>query len=787
MPHTVPELPEPSMPAIVEEDDDDSVPETSQPDWVSAPEDDAALKIKTERLKLIKAFIMELPVEDAIDAEKLKKRVDEDFISSIQKFKELAVTINKNDKAGINCYNIMEKCFDELLQVNEWLCNGTFNKINGSNEENLYHVYKNLYGFMFASLGIQEPDKTCMDKLFFHYDLALFEHHDFKTKWTAAIIAENEEHKHIHGEYNWNNMTFLQSLLIQTEYLLQEEVAIDNARGRHRGNKSYEGVRTDMCEIDFNTVMIDWEKRVKNDEVATFLPKNEVPDSETDDIDNDQKANEANEANEANKTRPNVSQTEISRRQIEYRTRMALVINNVNAAWRPLVVQTPTDWYIASQSCFDAMWAPLVLALQTYDFGSFTTPRISKSGEEWQDLQPLAHRITLQDGTTSPKFLTSVLETLNESLETIDAVRHETSVMGINSYSRAYQRAIGFALVCVKRLFYRWHMDVQYEEVFRAAIPDKEKFELYAQNLEEALFELTYWYRLVACYRVVQDLDQHDLHWDDTKNVVDTGVTRWELETPSLVSITRMGRPEVAKIYILVNPLTKPEFSEEYAHHMHDLCAQAYKELRVLLRLKATEWHEKARFYELRVLAYLLDLRQKFQYGTEVVMKQYQRRQWNKDLKRKETLTARWPDKFVQKNWNGISFFHSIHEEASQNINDRHEKGYKAPDTGIFPGKVCFSRRHIKKIRYLKTCLKRVLYMMTYQQIPDPYECRDLVEHAIVATSVYLELFVIIYALERSESHSLDYKNANWKWKCEAELKIPEPRIHAEKFTVWGT
>ena len=105
---------------------------------------------------------------------------------------------------------------------------------------------------------------------------------------------------------------------------------------------------------------------------------------------------------------------------------------------------------------------------------------------------------------------------------------------------------------------------------------------------------------------------------------------------------------------------------------------------------------------------------------------------------------------------------------------DRREKGFTA--NPIFPGEVCFSRKYIQRVRYLKTSLKRVLYMMIYNQIPFTYECQLLVQDATVAASVYLEVVLAIYALQQSESRSLDYMKASWKWKCEAELAIPDAR-----------
>lgn len=142
--------------------------------------------------------------------------------------------------------------------------------------------------------------------------------------------------------------------------------------------------------------------------------------------------------------------------------------------------------------------------------------------------------------------------------------------------------------------------------------------------------------------------------------------------------------------------------------------------------------------------------------------------------RRKETVEEKWFDHFVQSVGNGQSFFGWMYRDFFNLQQDRLEKGFTS--NPIFPGEVCFSRKYIQRVRYLKTSLKRVLYMMIYKQIPCTYECQRLVQDVIVTASVYLEVVLAIYALQQSESRSLDYMKASWKWKCEAELSIPDAR-----------
>jgi hypothetical protein len=76
---------------------------------------------------------------------------------------------------------------------------------------------------------------------------------------------------------------------------------------------------------------------------------------------------------------------------------------------------------------------------------------------------------------------------------------------------------------------------------------------------------------------------------------------------------------------------------------------------------------------------------------------------------------------------------------------------------------------------------------MIYQQIPHTYECQLLIQDSIVEASVYLEVVLAIYTLQQSESHSVDYTTANWKWKCEAEFAIPDVKPVRKISTAgWG-
>ena len=749
-----------------------------------------ARKIKTERLHLIETFTMTLSATE--DMEKLENRILANIEEERQKFEDLSLSLH--DDSSKKCHKIILGYFNEIVFIVLRLTSGQDFHLY---KKTLFDSYRNLYGFIFASLDIQEPNDILMKKLAFHYHFALFEHHTFKTKWTATIIAENETNMH-QMDKDGKQMIFLHAFLLFSEFVLKREI-IKRQRPNRFGmpdntNESYAGVSIEECTQDFADVLVDWERKVNNNEVATveeeegydnfnetlfpdtLYPKNEKPDWENEEIDEQPQIDPHPQANEASQ---NISQIDIKKRQQEYRTHMASVIDNVNIHWRRLAILAPSEWYAESLLCMPWVTNPLEDAMQMHDFDSESWSRRSKSGESWDDIQPLSIHIISDDARPSRPFLKSVLDTLETSLEKADVQRQSRnggmpSFFGNDSYNRAYQRAIGFALVCVKRLFWRWHMDAAFQNAFRSAVPQEEKVDEYYQKLYKALFNLTYWYRIVACYRAVQDSNQHDLNYTEDY-VQKSNITRCQLETPVPSTVTYMGQTTEAKKYRLSNPIKKPQCCKIYVDIMYALCKKTYEELRDIWRLDATSWHDRAKIYANRILLIYLDpLQRTYIYGTNSVAKRYWSRKWNMGTGRKDAVEEKWFDHFVQTEGNGLSFFGWMYQEFFNLQQDSLEKGFTA--NPIFPGKVCFSRKYIQRIRYLKTSLKRVLYMMIYKQIPFSYECQLLVQDAIVTASVYLEVVLAIYALQQSESHSLDYMKASWKWKCEAELAIPEGR-----------
>lgn len=466
---------------------------------------------------------------------------------------------------------------------------------------------------------------------------------------------------------------------------------------------------------------------------------------------------------------------------------MASLIDSVNTFWRTIAIQAPDVWYKESSKDVNSVTSALTAAMLMHDFYTVSHLRTSKSGKEWDDIWPLASQIKLENTTPNRPFLASVLETLQTSLQDANAKRQsrnegKTFFFGKNSYNRAYQRAIGFALICVKRLLWRWYMDATFEN----AVREKANVERYHDSICHALFVLTLWYRTVACYRAVQDSDQHDLNYTDEENVQKCNITRMQLETPVRIEIIFQGEPVTVSKYRLSNPLNKPECCKEYVNQMKGICQRTYNQLLDTWKRDATSWHARAKIYANRILLDYLDpLQKKYIYGTNCVAKRYWSRKWNMETRRKEAVEETWLDRFIQSVGNGQSFFSWMYQDFFYLQEDMLKNGFNS--NPIFPGEVCFSRKYIRRVRYLKTSLKRVLFMMTYQQIPHTYECQLLIQDAIVDASVYLEVVRAIYALQVSESHSLDYMTANWKWKCEAELAIQDAKPVRKITTAgWG-
>jgi hypothetical protein len=751
-----------------EYDNDKNFPDTFTPQPEDEEDDEILYPTKQEKKQEMLRLIQSLRGTPIWNESEVKRNA-ENVLRVLRDLNEFDV---KKWHRSIDAGDNAAKYRTAMLKEQNTMCVSLKRLLNNGYDgtgiavQNLNNVYTALFGFILGSFNLPYP-RGKIESVTLKYDKDLFLPNIVKRENAEAIIKQNEENN------DPTSMIFLQRLLAFAVGLLHKVVSTYNARNfvpMRRAEKS-----DVVLKNNFYAILEAWKDKLNESELAkpdwASTPKDDV-------LQNEQSGN--------NEAPQNISQAEITDRIQKYRKQMAGQIDSVNIHWRPIAIQAPADWYDESLKDVKNVTTTLKAAMVMHDFYTVSHVRTSKSGQEWDDIWPLARQITLENTTPNRPFLASVLETLQTSLYDAGVKRQsrnegKTFFFGEHSYNRAYQRAIGFALICVKRLLWRWYMDATFEN----AVGEKANVEQYHGYLSHALFLLTICYRTVACYRAVQDSDQHDLNYTDKENLQKCNITRMQLETPVRIDIIFQGEPATVSKYRLNNPLKKPECCKEYVNQMEGICQRTYNELLGIWRLDATSWHARAKIYANRILLIHLDQLQRNIYGTNCVAKRYWSRKWNMETRRKEAVEEKWLDRFIQSVGNGQSFFSWMYQDFFHLQEDMLKNGFKS--NPIFPGEVCFSRKYIRRVRYLKTSLKRVLYMMIYQQIPHTYECQFLIQETIVDASVYLEVVLAIYALQQSESHSLDYRTANWKWKCEAELAIPDAKPVRKITTAgWG-
>ena len=774
MPHTVPEPPEPSMPAIVEEDDESAL------DWESFTLTDLQNAKKwneteykqnarrtEENLALIDFGALPGVVAD-YEKKKMAANNDEnrDGKTGAQRFEEkyekmknywqteenflYPLTIVFRGPSERHYYKIMSQTRDRINTI-----------ILNHREES--HLVENRYVFVNAVLSL----------ILGSFDRQLPPEFDNrKSIFSADLFTPNNLKKEVaKGQTSHEYFAFLKDLLA---YTITFRIGLFNTPPM---------LTRELGE--FYNIIDLWLREIEDEKRENEQRENEQhtePDwtsttEEQSDIENRKNPDEQPNEQPANNGPPqNIIRAEIAERMKNYREQMASHIDDVNKHWCLIAIRAPAAWYNESLRDERQVTSALNDAMLIHDFGSISYPRTSKTGQEWDDIWPLARQMTLDKTTHGPNrpFLASVLGTLQTSLRDANAKRElrnggKTLFFEGNSYNRAYQRAIGYALICVKRLFWRWCMDATFQNAVEEA-----RVEEYKGYLVHALFTLTIWYRTVACYRAVQDSDKHDLNYED-ENVKKCNITRMQLETPVATEVVYMGRTVTVAKHRLSNPTNNEPCCEEYVARMKVSCDKTYAELRDIWRLDASAWHDKAEIYANRILlVHLVRLKEKMKYGTKFVVKRYLTRRWNALSKRKVVVQETWLDYFPHTTWTGKNFFNEMYEYFSDLQEGLRDSTFRA--NSVFPGAICFSRNYIKRVRYLKTSLKRVLYMMEYKQINFMFADQVAVLDAILDVSVYLELVLAIYTLQQSESHSLDYRKASWEWKCEAELTIRDAK-----------
>jgi hypothetical protein len=576
-----------------------------------------------------------------------------DLETEKDKYKEISSFSDVHDENAKHYYQTMLRY---LTGIQLYL---TLSNYERSKEKNLENAYKYVFGLILGSFDLSQPEGNVLEKLEFLYNADLFLRNNIKTKRAAEIIVENEEKmKSRKGDGTYG--TFLQKLLAFTVCLLREDTAKLGRVNRYHLHEEYVDLHDLYIVLDtWKTTLqgeqddnVEQEEDTKGEQEEYDNDKNfpaptvPYPDKDSESARQDwESAHEQNEQSGNNEAPKNISQAEIADRKQEYRKQMASLIDSVNIHWCPIAIQAPVVWYNESLLDVENVTTALKAAMLMHDFYTVSHLRTSKSGKEWDDIWSSTHQITLENTTPNRPFLASVLETLQTSLHDANAKRQsrnegKTFFFEENSYNRAYQRAIGFALICVKRLLWRWHMDA----TFQNTVTETANVEQYHGYICHALFLLTIWYRTVACYRAFQDSDQHDLNYADA-NVKECNITRMQLETPVRLDIKYMGEDITVAKYRLSNPRNKPECCIEYVDQMKGLCERTYNELRDIWRLDATSWHGRAKIYANRILLIDLDRLQRiYIYGTNSVAKRYWSRKWNMQTRRKEAVEEKWFD-----------------------------------------------------------------------------------------------------------------------------------------------
>jgi hypothetical protein len=471
----------------------------------------------------------------------------------------------------------------------------------------------------------------------------------------------------------------------------------------------------------------------------------------------------------------------------KYRESMYWMISAANTQWQRIASESPDKW-VAAQ----VPWRQLVFDLLTnianiHDFGVQRNERRTATGTIWYDIQPT--RVTTEsleevDASTGQRannsFLKSVCDTLQKSLLEADSITLNVW------FVKAHQRAIGFALICVKRLFMQWCLDGTYIQKFKDKYQEETQAKLdeYQSSFKKLLCTLTLWQRVVACYRVVQNMEKRELDYEH-EHVLESGLTRWQLETPTIGTVMVDKVQKTGKKYRLKNPLNYPDYNQVYAAHMQTICESAHAHFRECRGNPSRGLHKRASESAFMV-ELSLGIMGQFPLGREAVVKTYESFRWNNTEGKKTNQTIQWIDYIVTRP-NGQHFFKALLVDFQILRRKFNESVFR---NVIFPESACYSRQYIKQFQYLKTSLKRVLYMIDFRQIVVDDYCRTQILICIEAAYRHVEFVRAIHCIQESENRSLKYKTAKWGPQCLGELLVPPTRPiqeETERVAHWGT
>lgn len=564
--------------------------------------------------------------------------------------------------------------------------------------------------------------------------------------FNAALFRESQLKKFVaHGQTSSEHFAFLKDLLGYT-LALQAHVS---------GSRSTEFRK-------FDEIIQMWLRNIENKGNATQHeagPNWESSTEEKSEIDN--RKNPEDIATE---------QISVLERQKNYRTKLNDMITLVNFRWQRYAVGAPNTWVIDVEDYMEIALDHLKLAHRKHDFGVREEERQNAKNESWTDIFPLS--VILEEKS----FFQSVYEKLNESIAKANEQKRKESMEKAKNvwFVKAHQRAYGYALICVKRLYMQWCINATYVSKFREQCRDQQSLVDYENYFLQIICALTITHRLVACSRAVENMVEHELDYDDAPKyyekdkLANKSVTRWDLETAIIKEITWQGVKTMGPKYCLLNPLNYPTNNRAYVETMLNICENVHMHLSLNLTLPTAQLHLFAFQAAQSAESELSNLRL-CQVPVEVLMKKYESFKWSNSEGKKTLQMLSWPDYMPTRTLTGQWFFVNVFNYF-KDLRQKHLGG--TFENSLFPGYLCYSRQYKKRMQYVKVLVKRVLYMAMFNQIEIDNIQMTMVKRCIQQLYLHIELVRAIHSIQESENRSLKYMTVPWTSRIEKELNI---------------
>ena len=564
--------------------------------------------------------------------------------------------------------------------------------------------------------------------------------------FNAALFRESQLKKFVaHGQTSSEHFAFLKDLL---GYTLALQARVSARVGESRSTEFGK----------FDEIIQMWLLNIENKGNATQQeagPNWESSTEEKSEIDNRKNLEDIAE-----------EQISVQERHTKYRTKMADMITLVNIRWQHYAVDAPNKWVVHVEDYVEIVSEQMELARQTHDFGVIEEARENAKEEEWTDILP---NTVMLDGIG---FFQSVHVTLTESIAKADFAKKTKKGNEGVWFIKAHQRAFGYALICVKRLYMQWCINATYVKKFHEQRRDRQSRLDYENYFLQIICALTIVYRLVACCRAVQNMVAHELDYDDSNKkeedkLANNSVTRWDLETAKLVPITWQNVTTNGPKYFLRNPRNNTTYNKLYIVKMLGICGSVHQQLSWNWTLPSADLHLCATRAVKDAEWHLNNLRL-CPLGVETVIKQYQSFKWDNHDKKKTLQTVSWKDYMPTNKLSGQYFFHVLFQDFTE-VQTKHLNGTFRND--LFPGHPCYSRQYKKRMQYIKVLVKRVLYMAMFNQIDIGIHETRVIEF-IQQLYLHIELVRAIHSIQESENRSLKYMKVPWISGIVKELEI---------------